>query len=88
MGGSMMLCNIGGFDIDFFTSIINPPETAILSMAKVEKRPVVIDDRISIRPVFNLGLAVDHRVVDGAQAASFLQDLRKLLINPYMLFRD
>lgn len=87
-GGTITLSNLGGFDIDFFTSIINPPETAILSMAEVDKRPVVVDDRISIRPVFNLGLAVDHRVVDGAQAASFLQDLRKLLINPYMLFRD
>jgi len=85
-GSTITLSSLGGFDIDFFTPIINPPEAAILSMAKIEKRVVVVDDRIEIRPVFNLGLTADHRIIDGAMAASFLQDLRKLLMNPYMLF--
>jgi len=86
-GSTFTLSNLGGFDVDFFTSIINPPETAILSMARIKKMSVVINDKLEIRPIFNLGLAVDHRVVDGSVAAKFLQDMKRLLVNPYLLFK-
>ena len=73
------------FNIDFFTSIINPPETAILSVARMKERPMVIKGELAIRHSVNLGLAADHRVVDGAMAAAFLEELQRLLEDPYWM---
>lgn len=84
-GGTFTVSNLGQFNIDSFTSIINPPETAILSVAKMKERPVVIGGELAVRPTVNLGLSVDHRVVDGAMAAAFLQELQRLLEDPYMM---
>ena len=84
-GGTFTVSNLGRFNIDFFTSIINPPETGILSVAKMKERPVVIDGQIEIRPTIKIGLSADHRVVDGADAARFLQDLQLLLENPFTM---
>ena len=86
-GGTFTLSNLGQYNIDFFTSIINPPEAAILSVARMRERPVVIEGKLAIRHTFNVGLSADHRVVDGAMAASFLQDLRRLLEDPYGMFQ-
>ena len=84
-GGTFTVSNLGQFNIDFFTSIINSPETAILSVAKMKERPVVVDGAVAIRPTLNLGLSADHRVVDGAMAAGFLQELQKILEDPYLM---
>ncbi|MBF0528915.1 MAG: 2-oxo acid dehydrogenase subunit E2 [Deltaproteobacteria bacterium] len=82
-GSTFTISNLGQFDIDFFVSIINPPETAILSVAKIKERPVVADGVVVVKPIMNLGLSADHRVVDGADAARFLQDLKNLLEQPF-----
>jgi pyruvate dehydrogenase E2 component (dihydrolipoamide acetyltransferase) len=81
-GGTFTVSNLGKFDVDFFTSIINPPETAILSVPKMKERPFAEDGKIVIRQTIKLGLAADHRVVDGANAAYFLQEICTLLKNP------
>jgi len=83
--GTFTISNLGMFDIDEFTAIINPPESGILGVGKIEKTPVVIDDEIVIKPMMTLSLTYDHRIVDGALAAQFLQYIKKLLANPYLL---
>ena len=84
-GGTFTVSNLGQFNIDFFTSIINPPETGILSVAKMKDRPVVFEGEVAIRPILYLGLSADHRVVDGAMAAAFIQELQQTLENPYRM---
>jgi pyruvate dehydrogenase E2 component (dihydrolipoamide acetyltransferase) len=76
------ITNLGMFDIEFFVPIINPPESAILAVGKVEKKPVVINDAIAIRSMMRLCLAYDHRVLDGVVASRFLQSVKGVLENP------
>lgn len=84
--GTFTITNLGTFGIDFFTPIINPPESAILGVGKLEKKVKVIDeDKIAIRPTLNLCLVFDHRVVDGAPAARFLLKVKERLENPMQL---
>jgi pyruvate dehydrogenase E2 component (dihydrolipoamide acetyltransferase) len=89
-GGTFTVSNLGMYGIDTFTPVINPPESAILGVNRVVKKPVIVEadgvDRIEIRPMMNLSLSVDHRLVDGATGAMFLQKLTGLLENPYLLF--
>ena len=82
-GSTFTVSNLGQFNIDFFTSIINPPETAILSVARMKDRAVVIDGELVVRPIIKMGLSIDHRIVDGADGARFLEDLQALLENPF-----
>jgi pyruvate dehydrogenase E2 component (dihydrolipoyllysine-residue acetyltransferase) len=82
-GGSFTISNLGQFNIDFFTSIINPPETAILSVARMKDRPVAVDGQVVVKPTILTGLSIDHRVVDGSDGARFLDDLKNLLENPF-----
>jgi pyruvate dehydrogenase E2 component (dihydrolipoamide acetyltransferase) len=84
-GSTFTISNLGQFNLDFFVSIINPPETAILSVAKMKERPVAIDGSAVVRPIMKLGLSCDHRVVDGADCARFLQDLQDLLEEPFSM---
>jgi len=81
-GGTFTITNLGMYGVDVFTPIVNPPETAILGVGRVVERPVVVDEQIVIRPVMQLSLTFDHRVVDGAPAAQFLQKIKKFLENP------
>jgi pyruvate dehydrogenase E2 component (dihydrolipoamide acetyltransferase) len=84
--GTFTITNLGTFGINFFTPIINPPESAILGVGKLEKKVKVIDeDKIAIRPTLNLCLVFDHRVVDGAPAARFLLKVKERLENPMQL---
>ena len=84
--GTFTITNIGTFGIDLFTPIINPPESAILGVGKLEKKvKVVDDDKIAIRSVMNLCLVFDHRVVDGAPAARFLGRVKEILERPVQL---
>jgi len=75
--GTFTLSNLGMFGIDQFRAIINPPESAILAVGKVVRKPVVINnqDEIEVRPIMSMTLSADHRVIDGVVAANFLQDL-------------
>jgi pyruvate dehydrogenase E2 component (dihydrolipoamide acetyltransferase) len=83
-GGTFTISNLGMYGITSFTSIINPPQSAILSVGAIKRRPVVVDkeDSINVRPMMNLTLGADHRIVDGAVAAQFLVDLIDLLEHP------
>jgi len=80
-GGTFTITNLGMFGVDIFTPIINPPETAILGVGRVMAKPVVIDKEILAKPVTELSLSFDHRVVDGVPAAQFLQKIKQTLEN-------
>lgn len=85
-GGTFTISNLGMLGVEHFTAIINPPQAAILAVGKTVKRLVVTDDEQTvIRPLANLTLSADHRVVDGAIAARFLADLRQALEKPALL---
>ena len=85
--GTFSLSNLGMFGIENFTAIINPPEAAILSVSSVRKKAVVItdengEDQIAIRPMMNIQLSVDHRIIDGLLASRFVEYMKELLENP------
>ena len=84
-GGSFTITNLGNFGIDAFTPIINPPESAILGVGRIVKKPVVHNDEIAIRSMLTLSLTFDHRVIDGAPAAQFLQTVAGYIQDPYLL---
>jgi pyruvate dehydrogenase E2 component (dihydrolipoamide acetyltransferase) len=86
-GGTFTISNLGMFGIGSFTAIINPPQSAILAVGGLVRKPVVVDenDTIAVRPMMNLTLGADHRVVDGAVAASFLADLVTVLETPELV---
>ena len=84
-GGTFTITNLGNFGIDAFTPIINPPESAILGIGRILKKPVVHDDEIIARSMLTLSLTFDHRVVDGAPAAQFLQTVSGYIQDPYLL---
>lgn len=82
-GGTFTVTNLGAYgSVDFFTPIINQPESAILGIGRTVETPVVIDGQVTVRPMMGLSLAFDHRVIDGAPAAEFLAVLIKLLEKP------
>jgi len=80
--GTFTISNLGMFGIDFFAPIINPPESAILGVGRIVKKPVVLNDEITVRLMTTLTLVFDHRIIDGAVAAKFLQTLKEKLENP------
>ena len=84
-GSTFTVSNLGPFKVDLFIPVINPPETAILALGQIKKKPVVIDDMIAIRHMMMASCAVDHRILDGAPAGQFLQALKETLENPYMM---
>ena len=84
-GGTFGVSNLGMFDVSTFVAIIQPPQTAILAVGTVAKRPVVRDDEIVIRQTMNATISADHRVVDGAEGAQFLMEVKNALENPLSL---
>ncbi|MDD6160034.1 MAG: dihydrolipoamide acetyltransferase family protein [Oscillospiraceae bacterium] len=89
-GGTFTVSSLGMFDLDDFVAIINPPESAILAVGKIAKTPVVVtndegEDEIVIKSMCALCLSYDHRIIDGAEAAKFLQKLKNYLQNPVLL---
>jgi pyruvate dehydrogenase E2 component (dihydrolipoamide acetyltransferase) len=85
-GSTFSISNLGMFDVTEFTAIINPPESAILAVGAVRKMPVVDGDDIRIGHRMKVTMSSDHRVVDGALAAQFLNEVRRLLETPVSLF--
>ena len=81
-GSTFTISNLGMFGINEFTSIINQPNSAILSVGNIIKKPVVIDDKITIGNTMKLTLACDHRTIDGVTGSLFLQTLKGYLENP------
>src|SRR6478672_8475837 len=84
-GSTFSVSNLGMFGIDQFTAIINPPEAGILAIGAVEEKPIVVDDDIVVQKRMRITMSCDHRVVDGAVGAKFMQTLRRMLENPLML---
>ena len=84
-GGSFTVSNLGGFDVENFIAIIDPSQGAILAVSTIVKKPVVVDDEIVIRSRMNITLSGDHRVIDGATGAKFIQEVKRLLQNPLSL---
>ena len=85
MGSTFTISNLGMFDVTEFTAIINPPESCILAVGAVRKQPVVKNDQLAVGHRMKVTLSSDHRVVDGALAAQFLAEVRRLLENPASL---
>ncbi len=81
-GGTFAISNMGMFDITSFVAIIQPPQTAVLAVGTVGKRPVVKDDQVAIAQTMTATLSADHRIVDGAEGARFLNEVKRLLENP------
>ena len=87
-GGTFTVSNLGMFGIDEFHAIINPPQSAILAVSSIVRKPAVVGDEIVIRPVMKMTLSADHRVLDGASAAEFLSDLKSGLAQPAKFLLD
>ena len=84
-GATFSISNLGMFGIDEFTAVINPPEGAILAVGAMSPKPVVRDNEIVIRQMMRVTMSCDHRVIDGATGAKFLQTFKKILENPLYL---
>ncbi|HHV46840.1 MAG TPA: 2-oxo acid dehydrogenase subunit E2 [Tissierellia bacterium] len=84
-GGTFTLTNMGMFGIDSFSPIINQPEVAILGVNRIVDKPVILDGEIVVRPMMNLSLTADHRLIDGAMAGRFLARTKAIIENPYLL---
>jgi pyruvate dehydrogenase E2 component (dihydrolipoamide acetyltransferase) len=84
-GATFTVSNLGMFGIDQFTAIINPPEAGILAIGGVEEKPVVIEGALEVRQRMRVTMSCDHRVVDGATGAKFLQTVRRYIENPLSL---
>ena len=80
--GTFTISNLGMFDVDSFNAIINPPQSAILAVGKIIDQVVPMDGKPAIRPMLTINLSFDHRVIDGARGAHFLQTLSNLIENP------
>jgi pyruvate dehydrogenase E2 component (dihydrolipoamide acetyltransferase) len=84
-GATFSISNLGMFGIDEFTAIINPPEGAILAVGAMTAKPIVRDNEIVIRQMMRVTMSCDHRIIDGATGAKFLQTFKKILENPLYL---
>lgn len=84
-GGVFTVTNLGMYGVDWFTPVINPPEAAILGVCRIQDTPVALHGELVIRPIMNLCLSFDHRLIDGAVAAEFLSRVRELLEHPLLL---
>lgn len=81
-GNTFTISNLGMFGIEEFTAIINPPDACILAVGSIIKKPVVVNDEVKVGSMMKVTLSCDHRIVDGASGAQFLQTLRAYLENP------
>jgi pyruvate dehydrogenase E2 component (dihydrolipoamide acetyltransferase) len=84
-GSTFSITNLGRWGIDAFTPIVNPPEVAILGVGRIIEKPAAYRGTIALRHMLTLSLTHDHRLVDGAPAASFLQRVVEMLETPYFL---
>lgn len=85
-GATFTVTNLGGYGVDAFTPIINPPEVGILGVGRIVEKPAVHRGSIAVRSLMALSLTFDHRIVDGAPAAAFLRTVREFLEQPALMF--
>jgi pyruvate dehydrogenase E2 component (dihydrolipoamide acetyltransferase) len=81
-GGTFTISNLGMFGIERFIAVLNPPQAAILAVGSTEEKPVAVDGQVVVRPRMELTLTCDHRAIDGATGAQFLQDVKAFLEEP------
>jgi len=81
-GATFSVSNLGMFDIDEFTAVINPPEAGILAIGAMVAKPVVVEGAVMVRRRLRMTMSCDHRVIDGATGAAFLRTLKQMLENP------
>ena len=81
-GATFSVSNLGMFDIDQFTAVINPPEAGIVAVGSIVPKPVVLEGEVTARRRMRVTMSCDHRVIDGATGAAFLQTLKQMLENP------
>jgi pyruvate dehydrogenase E2 component (dihydrolipoamide acetyltransferase) len=86
--GTFTISSLAQFEITFFTAILNPPQSGILSIGKTVDQLALKDGQVISKKVAQFGLSVDHRIIDGAVAAAFLQSLKRRLENPTFTFLD
>ena len=84
-GATFSISNLGMFGIKEFTAIINPPEAAIFAIGAAAPTPVVRDGEIVVRQIMHVTMSCDHRVIDGATGAKFLQTFKQMLENPILM---
>src|SRR6056300_220688 len=83
--GSFTISNGGVYGSLMSTPILNPPQSAILGMHKIQKRPIAVGDKVEIRPMMYLALSYDHRIIDGREAVSFLVRIKEIIEDPRRL---
>jgi|SRR5690554_601253 len=84
-GGTVTLSNLGKSGVEGFTPILNPPQTVILGIGGIKKKPVYEEEEIKVSPMMTLSLSCDHRVLDGAEATKVLGAMARLIENPYLI---
>ncbi|MDH7488661.1 MAG: dihydrolipoamide acetyltransferase family protein [Anaerolineae bacterium] len=84
-GGTFTITNLGMYGVEGFTPVINLPECCILGVGRIVKKPVAVDDAVVVRPMMVLSLTFDHRVIDGAPAARFLDTIARLVEEPALI---
>ena len=87
-GGTFTITNGGIYGSMLSTPILNPPQSAVLGMHNIIKRPMVVNENVEVRPVMYLALSYDHRIIDGKEAVSFLKEIKQYLEEPEKLFLE
>jgi 2-oxoglutarate dehydrogenase E2 component (dihydrolipoamide succinyltransferase) len=87
-GGTFTISNGGVFGSMLSTPILNPPQTAILGMHKIQERPIAVNGEVKICPMMYLALSYDHRMIDGKEAVQFLVTIKELLEDPARIFLE
>ncbi len=87
-GGTFTITNGGVFGSLLSTPILNTPQSGILGMHRIEKRPVVVDEEIVVRPMMYVALSYDHRIVDGREAVTFLRRIKEYIENPERMLME
>ena len=83
--GTFTVSNLGMFDVSGFAAIIHPPQSAVVAVGSVAKKPVVRGNKVEVADVMTATLSADHRIVDGAEGALFIGEVKSILENPYQL---
>ena len=87
-GSTFTITNLGMYGVDAFTPIINPPEVAVLGVGCITEELALVDGQVTARSKMVLSLTIDHRIVDGAPGAAFLQTLVQFLEHPALIFAE
>ena len=87
-GGTFTITNGGVYGSLMSTPILNPPQSGILGMHKIQQRPMAVDGKVEIRPMMYLALSYDHRIVDGREAVTFLVRMKECLEDPQRLILE